>query len=137
MTPYTSEDIVVVLDSQRKPPEAGRLTPGVYFYNPKTKKYEHLEDVLVFSSKAIITEVDMGDTAIAEQTFAINAAVTSGSIIMGQVANIAPNGKDLDEIEMDSFDVKIRPDNGRFHLTLSTTDGSYLAGNFKVNVTWQ
>ncbi len=78
-------------------------------------------------------EVDMGAVPILQQTFTItDAAVSPSSRIVGTVANEAPTGKELDEMEMDTLDLKFTPESGQFKVLVTGGNG-YLEGKFKIN----
>lgn len=96
--------------------------------------------ILPASNSAIATvkqtEIDFGSTGLDEETFIIaDASVTANSIISGTIAYVAPTSKSLDEMEMDSFELKFAPGAGQFTLYITTTDGSLVADKFKVNYT--
>ena len=54
------------------------------------------------------------------------------SNLQGEVAYVAPTGKDLDEMEMDGLELKFAPGSGQFTLYARGRDG-YVADTFKVN----
>ncbi len=79
------------------------------------------------------TEIDFGTIPVAEALFVItDAGVVVTSQLIGNVAYEAPTGKDLDELEMDSVDLKFAPGSGQFTLYARGLDG-YIADKFKVN----
>jgi hypothetical protein len=79
------------------------------------------------------TEVDFGDDKVTEKSFTItDADVSPTSQIVGTVAYEAPTGKDVDEVEMDSFELKFRPGSGSFVLFMKALEGS-VYGKFKIN----
>jgi len=79
------------------------------------------------------TEVDFGDDKVTEKSFTItDADVSAGSQIIGNVAYEAPTDKDLDEVEMDQFELKFQPGSGAFTLLMKALEGS-VYGKFKVN----
>lgn len=79
------------------------------------------------------TEIDFGATPVAEASFVItDAAVSAGSKLVGNVAYVAPTGKDLDELDMDGLDLKFSPGAGSFTLYARGQDG-YVADKFKIN----
>lgn len=81
------------------------------------------------------TEVDFGETLYVNQKeFTItNSKVKEGSIISCSVAYDAPTGKDLDELEMDTIEVKAGDaTKGSFKVLVTGTEGS-LHGKFKIN----
>ncbi len=78
-------------------------------------------------------EVDFGTFPVAEAFFVItDASVLVTSQLIGNVAYEAPTGKELDELEMDSLDLKFAPGAGQFTLYARGLDG-YIADKFKVN----
>ncbi len=79
------------------------------------------------------TEIDFGVTPVSEKSFTItDVDVVVTSQLIGNVAYEAPTGKDLDELEMDSLDLKFSPGSGQFILYARGLDG-YIADKFKVN----
>lgn len=79
------------------------------------------------------TEIDFGTTPVSEKSFTItDTSVLVTSQLIGNVAYEAPTGKDLDELEMDSLDLKFAPDVGQFTLYARGLDG-YIADKFKIN----
>lgn len=92
-------------------------------------------DLVVSGSVAITqTEVDFGSTPVSEALFTIaDATATATSKIIGSVAYAAPTGKDLDELEMDSLELKFGPKGaGEFYIYAKGLDG-YVHDKFKVN----
>lgn len=91
---------------------------------------------LVVSGAVAITqtEVDFGSTPVSEALFTITeATATATSKIIGSVAYAAPTGKDLDELEMDSLELKFGPKGvGEFYIYARGMDG-YVADKFKIN----
>lgn len=80
------------------------------------------------------TEVDFGSTPVSEGTFTItDGDVTGASQIIASLAYEAPTGKDLDELEMDKLIIMCGNGSGQFDIYITTADGSYLAGTFKIN----
>lgn len=89
------------------------------------------------ASKIKQTEVNFGDTLFVNQNvFSIlDSDVKSGSNIVASVAYVAPTGKDLDEIDMDSITCSAGSiADGSFNLLVTGSEGS-LYGNFKINYT--
>lgn len=85
------------------------------------------------SSDVRQTEVDFGSLPVSEALFTvIDLTVTPSSQIIGTIAYEAPTGKELDELEMDSLDVKFGPGAGQFDMYIIGLDG-YIADKFKVN----
>jgi len=79
------------------------------------------------------TEVDFGDDKMTEKSFTItDADVSPTSQIVGNVAYEAPTDKDLDEVDMDPFELKFQPASGSFALFMKALEGS-VYGKFKVN----
>ena len=80
------------------------------------------------------TEINFGTTPVNQRTFTITDALVSATdYINAQVAYVAPTGKQLDELEFDSFDFKCVAGAGQFTLYARTIDMGYVAGNFKIN----
>lgn len=80
------------------------------------------------------TEIDFGATPVAEASFTItDADVTAASHLIGNVAYVAPTGKDLDELEFDTLDLQFAPGTGEFTLYAKSHDGGYVADTFKIN----
>lgn len=78
-------------------------------------------------------EIDFGPVPVAEGSFLISDSdVNISSHLIGLVAYEAPTNKDLDEMEMDSLDLKFGPGSGQFTLYARGTDG-YIADKFKIN----
>lgn len=83
------------------------------------------------------TEIDFGSTPIAEQSFTVTQfGMTSSSNVICQQAYKAATGRDLDENEMDSLDLKAVAGSGQFTLYAKAIDGSYLADNYVINYSW-
>jgi hypothetical protein len=79
------------------------------------------------------TEIDFGTTPVSEASFLItDVDVSAVSQLIGWLAYEAPTGKDLDELEMDTIDLKFAPGVGEFTLYAKPLDG-YVADKFKVN----
>jgi len=135
ITEYFSEKIVAVLTNKRQPKEEGRLAPDLYYLDPVSNKYLSCGTLInIKKTEGFQVEVDFGGLPLAEKTFTIsNSKVTTTSVITAEVSYLKPTGKDLDEIEMDSFQVKCGSGNGEFQMTVNTTDGSYLADRFVIN----
>lgn len=80
-------------------------------------------------------EIDFGDVPVAQAEFTIaDPGVKPTSVITGSVANDAPTGKDLDELEMDDLIIRCGAGTGQFTINASGSTG-YLAGKFKINLT--
>lgn len=108
-------------------------------HNPLTIASGQIEGIPVgeFVSPAKIpmkqTEVDFGSMPVAEKTFTVSDAdVATSSQIIAMIAYEAPTGKDLDEVEMDPFNVRAAPGSGEFTLWLQALHGLVI-GKFKVN----
>lgn len=79
------------------------------------------------------TEIDFGATPVESATFTItDSDITTASKIIGQIAYVAPTGKELDELEFDSFDIKFAPAAGSCTLFIRSLEG-YVADKFKLN----
>ena len=78
-------------------------------------------------------EVDFGSVPVWEASFLISdASVSAGSHLVGNVAYVAPTGKDLDEMEMDNLDLKFAPGTGEFTIYARGLDGP-IHDKFKIN----
>ncbi len=78
-------------------------------------------------------EVDFGALGLSEQSFVItDSNVSTTSHIIGNIAYIAPTGKDLDELDMDAIDLKFSVGSGQFTVYVKGLEG-YLADKFKIN----
>ena len=78
-------------------------------------------------------EIDFGTIPISEKEFTItDEEVLITSQITGNVAYEAPTGKELDELEMDSIDLKFASGSGQFKIYAKGLEG-YLEGKFKIN----
>ncbi len=78
-------------------------------------------------------EIDFGALPVSEALFTItDASVTPTSYLTGDIAYVAPTGKDLDEIEMDVIDLVFGPGSGNFTLYARGRDG-YVADKFRIN----
>lgn len=80
------------------------------------------------------TEVGFGLVAYKDEAefVVVDGDVSPASQIVGNIAYEAPTGKDLDELEMDSINLKFAPGVGELKIFVKGLDGS-LEGNFKVN----
>jgi hypothetical protein len=79
------------------------------------------------------TEIDFGSTPVMEATFTItDADIVSTSYIIGDIAYVAPTGKDLDELEFDSFDFRFVAGTGQCTLYAKALEG-LVADKFKIN----
>ena len=82
------------------------------------------------------TEIDFGVTPIGEKIFTItDTDIDALAIILVQLAYVAPTGKELDELEFDSFDFRCYPGVGSFTLLAISKEG-YVADKFKINYTY-
>jgi len=78
-------------------------------------------------------EIDFGDLPVESGEFTIvDSLVLPSSHITGTIAYESPTGKDLDELDMDSIDLKFAPGNGTLLIRARGLEG-YLHGAFKVN----
>ena len=76
--------------------------------------------------------IDFGTLPVSEMEFTIlDAAVNGSSKLVGQIAYIAPPGKDLDELDMDALDLKFGPGVGQFTLYAKGLEG-YVADKFVI-----
>lgn len=79
-------------------------------------------------------EVDFGTTNyVTEAIFTItDAACLITSKVIAVLAFEAPTGKDLDEVEMDSFFIECKAEAGQFQMHIYSLEGS-VYGKFKIN----
>jgi hypothetical protein len=79
------------------------------------------------------TEIDFGTTPVDEKTFTItDANISVSSEVMVQLAYVAPTGKEIDELEFDSFDFRAVAGAGSFTLYARSLEG-LVADKFKIN----
>jgi len=79
------------------------------------------------------TEIDFGSTPVHEASFVVvDVDVTGGSQLLGQIAYEAPTGGELDDVEMDAFNLRFAPGSGQFTLFISSLEGM-VTGKYKVN----
>jgi hypothetical protein len=84
-------------------------------------------------NNASTTEIDFGTTPIIEKSFTItDANITSLSNVIVQIAYVVPTGKELDELEFDTFDFRCVSSSGSFILYARSLEG-YVADKFKIN----
>lgn len=77
-------------------------------------------------------EIDVGATPVADASINVtNTEVTATSRIIGGIAYSAPTDKDLDELDMDSFDIKFEALAGSFNVKIKGLEG-YIADKFKI-----
>jgi hypothetical protein len=77
------------------------------------------------SADIVQVEVDFGATPVFEALFGVvDANVTPSSHILMEVAYVAPTGRDLDEVEMESFSCRCAPGSGAIHRAYRGTRGS-------------
>jgi putative intracellular protease/amidase len=87
-------------------------------------------------SQSKLTEVDFGALGVEGATFTVtDPDVTAASKMTGQVAYLAPTGKDLDELEFDNFDIMFAPGAGTFDLVVRALNG-LVAGTYKIFYTF-
>jgi hypothetical protein len=85
------------------------------------------------ASTIVQAEIDFGSTPVEEKDFTIvNASITTASLVMAQIAYVAPTGKDLDELEFDSFDFRCVAVSGGFTLHARSLEG-LVADKFVIN----
>ena len=79
-------------------------------------------------------EVDFGNVVgLTDKTFTItDADVTTASRIVAQVMSVSPSdGRNVDEVEWETWDIYCRPGTGTFDLTMKNRFGSVM-GRFVV-----
>lgn len=78
-------------------------------------------------------EIDFGAIPVSEASFTIiDTGVIPGSVVIGSVAQIAPPGKDLDELECDTLGLRFGSGDGQFTIFANGLEG-YVAGKFIIN----
>lgn len=78
-------------------------------------------------------EIDFGALPVSEMLFTFNDEnVSASSKVIGWLAYVPPTGKELDELDMDSIDLKFSPGNGSFSIYAKPLDG-YVADKFVIN----
>lgn len=90
---------------------------------------------LTVSSAASIpqTEIDFGSTPVYEKSFTVtDANVGVGSKLIGGIAYVAPTGRDLDEVEMEPFNVRFAPGDGSFTVWAQALEGP-VVDKYKLN----
>lgn len=76
-------------------------------------------------------EVDFGSTPLPELSFLItDVNVTATSKIIGGIAYVAPTGRDLDEVEMEPFNLRFGPGNGQLTIWAQAMEGP-VTGKYK------
>jgi hypothetical protein len=81
-------------------------------------------------------EIDVGSLPVLQSSIAVvDAGVTTSSHIVGGVAYKQPTGKDLDELDMDSFDLKFEATAGGFNIHIKGLDWT-IAGTFIIWYTY-
>ena len=79
------------------------------------------------------TEIDFGATPVSEAAFTItDANVSAGSKLTGDVAYVAPTGRDLDEVEMEPFNLRFAPGAGQFTVFIQAMEGP-VVDKYKIN----
>lgn len=78
-------------------------------------------------------EIDCGPIPVSTVTVTVNdPAIKTSSKLIARVSTDTPTGKDDDELEMDTFDVQAKAQNGSVKLTLKGLEG-YIADKFKID----
>jgi hypothetical protein len=109
------------------------MAQGIYASVNKTVSWSNLTDIPTAIVYMAQTDIDFGVIPIIEKKFTIlNSSITSNSIIIAQIAYVTTEGKSLDEMEIDSFDLKCGSFNGGFYLYARSIEG-LVSGIFKVN----
>jgi hypothetical protein len=79
------------------------------------------------------TEIDFGATPLNENTFTVvDAGVSALSQLIAQIAFEQPTGKDLDEVELETFEVKCTPAAGSFNVLVRSLEGR-VQDKYKLN----
>jgi hypothetical protein len=70
------------------------------------------------------TEIDLGATPVLQASISVtDTDVETTSRITGSVAYKKPTDKDLDELDMDTFDLKFEPLAGTFNVHITGMEG--------------
>lgn len=119
-----------------------RLTPAgatngqVLKYNASTNRFEPQNDS-TGSGGATIKQVQFDFGVIGSNELrgvVLDVDVTLTSKVSAWLSMDIPSGKEADELEMDSIVVYTgNPIAGQFSIYITTADGSYLHGNFRIN----
>ena len=68
--------------------------------------------------------INFGTTPVSEASFTVtDARVNTNSNITGQMAYVAPIGGDLDEVEMEPFNLRFAPGTGQFTVFIQAIEG--------------
>ena len=79
------------------------------------------------------TEVDFGTSGVSESSFVVtDADVSAATKITAEMSYEAPTGKDLDELEMDTFNIMCSANTGSFNMYIKSLEGT-VADKFKIN----
>lgn len=79
-----------------------------------------------------VVEIDVGSLPVYDATILVtDPAVLTTSNVAVTVSGIAPTGKDVDDVYMDSFDVKATPSSGSFQVYIRGLEG-YIHDKFKI-----
>ncbi len=77
-------------------------------------------------------EIDFGESPVPEAFFSItDANVTTSSKVLGGIAYVAPTGRDLDEVEMEPFNLNFSGGSGVVNLWAQAIEGP-VTGKYKV-----
>jgi hypothetical protein len=107
---------------------------------PIKEKTEVVTIIEKSSTRTKQVEVDFGETPHTNyKVFSVaDPDLTDSSIVVANMAYVAPSGKSLDEMEMDSFSVLASASKGVIRLLVQSLTGS-VRNKFKINYTisWQ
>lgn len=79
-------------------------------------------------------EIDLGATPVRDALVnTVDAAVTTGSIIMFNLSGKAPTGKDTDDVWMDNIVLQAEPKAGSIDWRIRDSADEHIAGAFKIN----
>jgi hypothetical protein len=77
--------------------------------------------------------IDFGATPITYGEFTFtDGRVNSNSNLMGNIAYVAPPGRDLDEVEMEPFSISFQPGGGQFIVLVQAIEGP-VVGQYYLN----
>lgn len=77
-------------------------------------------------------EVDFSDGDTEKEFIVVDADVSASNQIIAEMSKDTPTGKDTDEVEMDTFEIKCIPGAGQFNMFIRSLEGM-VHDKFKVN----
>jgi uncharacterized surface anchored protein len=103
---------------------------GVIVYDTDLNVNKYWNGTCWVANLIVETQIDLGDLPVSEASIYVsNPNVKINSNIIGAVAYKKPTNKDLDELDMDTFNLKFEPLNGGFNVKIKGNEGN-LHGEF-------